>query len=147
VCEPSRRMFLYDFIILATNFENVADAFRDSGVQMLTSAAVISGSEKPQRPIVGEMRPRSGGQVLSVDWNDSDWDGVFTGLQGEIEFSALDHSSTHLSVSASWDSEVSNTYTSAEQSLRRHRAEQVIRKFITALAQEVISRTHTQAAS
>ena len=134
-------MFLYDFTILATDFEHVANAFRGSGAQMLSAAAVSSGSDRPQPPIVGELRPRSGALVLSVDWKDSGWDGTFMGLQGEIEFSAIDDTSTHLSVSASWDAEGSNTYSSAEKNLRRHQAEQVIRAFISALAQEVISRS------
>ncbi|CAB4795076.1 MAG: hypothetical protein F2894_04720 [Actinobacteria bacterium] len=137
-------MFLYDFTILATDFEHVANAFRRSGAQMLSAAAVSSGSDRPQPPIVGELRPRSGALVLSVDWEHSGWDGTFMGLQGEIEFSPLDGGNTHLSVSVSWDAEGSNTYSSAEKNLRRHQAEQVIRNFVTALAQEVASHSGDQ---
>ncbi len=132
-------MFLYDFIILSTDFKDVREAFRSSGVQMLQSAALHSGSDSPAPPRVGALRPRSGGLVLSVDWENSGWNETFMGLQGEIEFSAIDGTGTHLSVSASWDSEGSDTYTSAERHLRRHQAEQVIRTFITSLAQEIRS--------
>ncbi len=130
-------MFIYDFIILSADLESVARAFREDGAQMLLSAALNSGSNRPQAPRLGELRTRSGGLVLSVDWDEPGWEATLMGLQGEIEFSAIDDLSTHLSVSASWDSDGTSTYSAIEQSLRRRQAEQVIRTFIASLAQEI----------